>query len=269
MLQIQDLSFSYRKHHVFSDISLTLSSGNIYGLLGANGVGKSTLLYIICGLLTPRHGKVLFDGVDTRLRRPSTLEEIFIIPEEFSLPSISLDSYVKTNSKFYPHFSIDDLHHHLENFEMPYDVNLQSLSMGQKKKLFMSFALACNTRLVLMDEPTNGLDITSKSIFRKVIVSAMSDEKMILISTHQIRDIDKILDHVVIMGEAGILLNKGIYELSQEYSFTLEPQAPANALFTQPSIGGFSVIRKNDSHEETEVNIETLYQMVTTGMKAE
>ncbi len=171
MLDIQNVSFAYRKSSpVISDFSLSLAPGGIYGLLGRNGAGKSTLLYLIAGLLTPAKGQVLFNGADTRLRLPSTVSDIFIVPEEFNLPNISLSRYLSINSRFYPRFSHEDLKKHLDTLDLDGDLHLGALSMGQKKKAFMSFALACNTPLLLLDEPTNGLDIPGKSRFRKFIV---------------------------------------------------------------------------------------------------
>ena len=162
MLQVKNLTYGYRKSakKIFNDFSLALEPGRVYGLLGRNGAGKSTLIYLMTGLLTPESGDVEYEGVDVRERRPSTLSNMFIVPEEFELPAISLKKYVEINAPFYPNFSYDDLRSYLDVFEMnDENVNLKSLSMGQKKKVFMSFAFATNTRLLLMDEPTNGLDI--------------------------------------------------------------------------------------------------------------
>ncbi|MGM9803704.1 MAG: ATP-binding cassette domain-containing protein, partial [Muribaculaceae bacterium] len=188
MIQIKNLTYRYGKspQTIFNDFSLSLEPGGVYGLLGRNGTGKSTLIYLVMGLLTPCGGSVTFGGVNVRERRPSVLADMFIVPEEFELPSISLSKYVEINAPFYPNFSYDDLRTYLEVFEMgDLNVNLKSLSMGQKKKVFMSFALAANTRVLLMDEPTNGLDIPSKSQFRKIIARSMSENKIIVLSTHQ------------------------------------------------------------------------------------
>ena len=176
MIEVSNISFKYagQKDLVFDDFSLTLKQDNIYGLLGKNGTGKSTLLYLISGLLRPKKGSVRFDGVETRLRRPETLSEIFIVPEEFDLPAMSLDAYVKINEPFYPRFSREVLEACLKDFELSTDLKLNALSMGQKKKVFMSFALAAGTKVLLMDEPTNGLDIPSKSQFRKVVAQYCS-----------------------------------------------------------------------------------------------
>ena len=117
-------------------LPLHSSGRRIYGLLGRNGAGKSTLLYLMAGLLTPAKGRVCFNGVNTRERKPYTMSDIFIVPEEFMLPSVSLREYLKLNSHFYPRFSEEDLVRHLDTFDLTPDLNLGALSMGQKKKGF-------------------------------------------------------------------------------------------------------------------------------------
>ena len=214
MIDIKQISFAYsrKKKAVFDDFSLSLDKGRIYGLLGVNGAGKSTLLYLMSGLLTPKTGSVELKGINVRRRLPVTQQEIFLIPEEFELPEISLKNYIKMYSVFYPRFSQEDMDKYMHLFEMEQDMNLKHLSMGQKKKVYMSFALATNTSVLLMDEPTNGLDIPSKSLFRKFIALGMTEEKMILISTHQVRDIGTMLDHIVIINDNKVLLNRAINE---------------------------------------------------------
>ena len=191
MLKINDLAFSYSGNSckVFNDFSLEFEKGAVYGLLGKNGTGKSTLLYLITGLLHPQQGSVLYKGEEVRRRLPSTLSDMFIVPEEFELPSMTMKQYVKLNAPFYPNFSEEQLTQNLALFDFDENVRLGDLSMGQKKKVYMSFALAANTSLLVMDEPTNGLDIPSKSEFRRLIANNMTDEKTIIISTHQVRDI--------------------------------------------------------------------------------
>ena len=209
MLQINNISFGYNKKrgNLFSDFSLNLEAGNVYGLLGKNGAGKSTLIYLMTGLLTPQSGEALMDGVNVRERLPKTMSDLFLVPEEFDLPRLSIKQYVSINAPFYPNFSMEDMQRYLEIFEMSdyIDVNMHSMSMGQKKKVFMAFAFATNTRVLIMDEPTNGLDIPSKSQFRKLVTTGMSDDRMMLISTHQVRDISDILDHVVIIDNSKVL----------------------------------------------------------------
>lgn len=263
MISVENLSFVYRKSKraVLHDFSLSLQQGRVYGLLGKNGAGKSTLLYLMSGLLTPKSGKVLFNQTDVRRRLPVTLQDIFLVPEEFELPAVSLVSYIELNSPFYPRFSKEDMMKYLHYFEMDLEVNLGELSMGQKKKIFMSFALATNTSLLLMDEPTNGLDIPGKSQFRKFIASGMSDDKTILISTHQVRDIDHVLDHVLIMDNSRVFLDQSIAEVSEKLLFVESDsrESSEESLFSSPTVQGHMMILPNTHGEESEVNLELLF----------
>lgn len=265
MIEVKNLTFSYsrKKPAVLSDFSINIDKGKVSGLLGKNGAGKSTLLYLISGLLTPKSGEVLFNGTNTRRRLPKTLQEIFIIPEEFDLPSIPLLEFVKTNAPLYPRFSIDEMTRYLQLFDMTLDLNLGSLSMGQKKKAYMSFALATNTSLILMDEPTNGLDIPGKSQFRKFIAAGMSEERNIIISTHQVRDIDQLLDHIIIINDNEVLLNHDINEISKNLYFTNvdSNQAIPEALYSHSTIYGTSAILPNTNKLESDINLETLFNL--------
>ncbi len=268
MIEIKNLSFSYgkKKQSVFNDFSLTLDKGSVYGLLGKNGTGKSTLLYLMTGLLRPQAGRVLYKGVDVSMRYPLTLQDMFLVPEEFALPSVSLKRYLKLNTPFYPNFSNELLNACLHDFDMNEDIHLGELSMGQKKKAFMCFALATNTSLLVMDEPSNGLDIPSKSQFRKVIASGMTDEKSVIISTHQVRDIDSLLDHVVIIDGTRVLLNESVKTICEKLYFVEQGmnESTDTALYVQPSVQGNSVIFPNTYNEETNLNLEVLFNAMLT-----
>ena len=263
MIKVEDLSFSYgrRKTKVLDGFSMSLNKGSVYGLLGKNGTGKSTLLYLMAGLLRPQTGKVYYKGVDVTLRKPTTLQDMFLVPEEFALPNVSMKQYVKLNAPFYPHFSDELLKACLRDFDMNEDIHLGELSMGQKKKAFMCFALATNTSLLMMDEPSNGLDIPSKSQFRKVIASGMTDDKAVIISTHQVRDIDSLLDHVLIMDGSELLLNESVATICEKLYFSEQGmnEPTDGALYVQPSVQGNSVILPNESYEESKMNLEVLF----------
>ena len=262
MLQINNISFGYNKKrgNLFTDFSLNLEAGNVYGLLGKNGAGKSTLIYLMTGLLTPRSGEALMDGVNVRERLPKTMSDIFLVPEEFDLPHLSLKKYVEINAPFYPRFSMEDMERYLEIFEMGGDMNvkLHALSMGQKKKVFMAFAFATNTRVLIMDEPTNGLDIPSKSQFRKLVTSSMKDDRIMLISTHQVRDISDILDHVVIIDQSKVLLNASFADVMSKVAFR-PLRAGDEPLFVVQSPFGPLAAVPADSGEETAVDLEMLF----------
>ena len=266
MIKVENLSFTYpkSKHMVLHDFSFSLEAGRVYGLLGRNGAGKSTLLYLMTGLLTPKKGKIMYHDINVRSRLPMTLQDMFLVPEEFELPSISLKKYIDLNAPFYPNFSKEDMYKYLHCFEMDRDVNLGALSMGQKKKVFMSFALATNTSLLLMDEPTNGLDIPGKSQFRKFMASGMTDNKTIVISTHQIRDIDKMLDSVMIMDESRVLLNESTVHICEKLCFKESDDRSLidKALFAVPSLHGNSLLLLNEHNEDSDINIELLFNAI-------
>lgn len=257
-----DFKYSKSKKEIFKDFSLSIPQGSICGLLGKNGAGKSTLLYLLAGLLSPQKGVIEFDGNTVSKRLPSTLREIFIVPEEFDLPTISLKRYVQINSTFYPNFDEGQLNKYLECFEMSTDVNLGALSMGQKKKVFMSFALATNTSLLVMDEPTNGLDIPGKSQFRKFVTLGMTQGKTILISTHQVQDVDKLLDHIIILDNNTVLLDKSVAGICDALCFveSYSKEDIERSLFAMPSLQGNSlIIPKRVGDEETPINLEVLF----------
>ena len=195
MITVENLSFTYRKSKraVLHDFSLSFESGRVYGLLGKNGAGKSTLLYLMSGLLTPENGKVMFHDTDVRRRLPVTLQDMFLVPEEFELPSVSLVSYVELNGPFYPRFSKEEMIKYLHYFEMDIDIDLGSLSMGQKKKVFMSFALATNTSLLLMDEPTSALDPISTSKIEDLIHELKNDYTIVIV-THNMQQAARVSD---------------------------------------------------------------------------
>ena len=263
MIIVENLSFKYKKKTVFTDLDLTIEKGKIFGLLGKNGAGKSTLLYLMTGLLMPQKGRVLYNDVDVSKRLPSMMCDIFIVPEEFSLPNITLKSYMEINSRFYPKFSKEQLSENLSQFELDLNekIHLDALSLGQKKKVFMSFALATNTSLLIMDEPTNGLDIPGKSQFKKFIASNMTDERTMIISTHQVQDVEKLIEQVIILDDSKVLLNASTKDICQKLYFAngLNQVDLEHAIYISPSIQGYNVLLLNYDRNESVLNLETLF----------
>lgn len=281
MITVNHLTYSYQgsSKKVFDDFSLTLQGNGIYGLLGKNGTGKSTLLYLISGLLRPGKGEVSLaatssaeplaafgkESVAAFSRTPEMLADLFLVPEEFELPEISLKQFVRLNSVFYPRFSNALLDECLRDFDVDPGSNLKALSMGQKKKVFMSYALATNTSLLLMDEPTNGLDIPSKSLFRKVVASHIDDSRTLIISTHQVHDIENLLDHIIIIDNSRVLLDSSTADITARYAFrTIPTTEAASAIYSEPSMGGLKAMMKRQEGEpETQIDLELLFDSLT------
>lgn len=265
IMSIKNLAFGYNKKKLlFEDFSLELPKGNVVGLLGKNGARKSTLLYLMSGLLRPLKGSVVMNGCEVSQRKLTTLSDMFIVPEEFSLPRLTLMQFVRVYSVFYPRFSEQLLESCLKEFGLSKDVQLDKLSMGQKKQVYVCFALATNTSLLLLDEPTNGLDIPSKSQFRKVLASGMTDEKTVVISTHQVKDVDRLLDHVLMIERADILLDVSVSDITDKLYFGEQAVSvpTEHVLYVQPSAQGNSIIRLNTDAEESQLQLELLFNAV-------
>ena len=271
MIEVNNIKFKYKgsKALVFDGFSLQLTENRVYGLLGKNGTGKSTLLYLLSGLLRPTAGSVTCDDIETCKRLPETMREVFLVTEEFELPTLCLSEYVALHRQFYPRFSDEILQSCLRDFELPGDVKLNDLSMGQKKKAFIAFAMATNTKYLLMDEPTNGLDIPSKSQFRKVVAQYMNDDRLVIISTHQVHDVEQLLDHILMLDQQSLLLNASTQEITERYSFDyrLPQQMDDTVLYAEPTLQGNAVIAKRNAGDpETQVNLELLFNAVTKGL---
>lgn len=264
MLALQNVSFSYKKGRpVIKNFSMNFEQGTVCGLLGKNGSGKSTLLYLICGLLKPDSGNVTFKGMTPLRRDVAFLNDVFIVPEEFELPNLPMSEFVKVNAPLYPKFNQQEMEEYMKTFEIDPSIHLKQCSMGQKKKAFISFALACNTSLLILDEPTNGLDISSKRAFRKAIAMGMRDDRSVIISTHQVYDVEKIIDRVMIVDPSGVLLDKSMYEIMNElsFSFTTDRERAAKALISLDAPGGWNIVEPYNG-EETEVNLESLFELI-------
>lgn len=270
MITIEDFHFSYNKKQVLSGLNLKLDAGHIYGLMGANGTGKSTLLRCVAGLLFPKKGKITVLNKEPCKRHPALLRQLFILPEEFHLPDISIPHFVRYNAPFYPSFSMDEFDRSLAEFGVPQGNTLQKMSYGQKKKVLISFALACKTPLVLMDEPTNGLDITGKSQFRKLIAGAATEERCILISTHQVKDLNSLIDHVLILEDGKTLFDESTEVIGRSLQFKLSFDAEeiTTALYREDSIRGSAIVTAQTGRQEGPVDLELLYNAVVTNKEA-
>ena len=266
MIEISNVSFGYtRKKLLYRNLQLSLETGNIYGLLGKNGAGKSTLLKNMIGLLYPLEGAISVNGYTPGKRAPSFLETIYLIPEEVHVPAVTIDRYIDLFSPFYPLFSREQLMTYLEKLEVVTADKLSTLSFGQQKKFIIAFALACNTKVLLLDEPTNGLDIPSKKRFRQLIAFVMNEERMIFISTHQIKDLDNLIDQVIIVDEGQLLLNASISAISEKLSFKTVEQIPADrpVLYEEDALKGKAIVVENSGKEQTKINLEHLFNAIT------
>ena len=265
MIEIKKLSFSYRKKEkLFTNLNLHLPPGNIFGLLGKNGAGKTTLLKIISGLLFPQGGDCEALGYKPQCRSPHFLEEIYFIPEEFFIPAITISEYENIYAPFYPRFSSEQLSGSIRDFDLTMKEKLSSFSYGQKKKFLLAFGIATNCKLLILDEPSNGLDIPSKSQFRKLLASSITDDRTFIVSTHQVRDMENLIDPIIILDNGKIIFNYSVYEVSKCLSVQLQQDAPDSdkVLFSEKTLGGYAVITENISGTDSQIDLEILFNAV-------
>jgi ABC-2 type transport system ATP-binding protein len=264
MVTIHNLHYSYRRHPVFTGLDLQLQPGHIYGLFGRNGTGKSTLLRNIAGFLFPKQGRIDALGFTPGKRQPAFLAKYFHVPEDFQLPDIPLSRWIQYMAPFYPDFNGQQFEHYTREFAIPTLGGLRELSYGQQKKVLISLALATNAPLLLMDEPTNGLDIHSKSQFRKVIAGAIDEEKCILISTHQVKDLENLIDNVTILEEGKIAFHQSMGRIAETLLFKLsfDPAEAEQALYSESSLKGQALLLPNQNSEDSRPDLEMLYKAV-------
>ena len=268
MIEIKDMDFGYvPQKKIFDNLNLSLEAGHIYGLLGKNGMGKTTLLKIISGLRFCNRGSVEVFGQKPEQRNPEILADIYFVTEEMDIPSVNVRDYVKIYAPFYPNFSETDFENYLRQFEISdMEQKLTKMSHGQKKKVLVSFALATNTKLLIMDEPTNGMDIPSKSSFRKVVASAITDDKTFIISTHQVRDLQNVIDAVLVLDNGKILLNADINTICDRLTFKVLPadefeelSAQGKVLYSEDNIAGKVAVCTHIDDADDKFDMELLF----------
>ncbi len=268
VIQIDDLSFGYRKHRLYERFSLTLTQPGVYGVFGRNGSGKSTLLKLLAGLLFPGKGSIHVNGLEPRQRHPDLLAQIYIVPEEFHLPDLSPQRLAETQSVFYPRFNAAAFAQYLSVFEVPDAVRFGSMSLGQKKKSAIAFALATFTPVLLFDEPTNGLDIIGRDQFKHIVAQPEHQSRQILISTHQAHDLEKIMGHILFLDAAQLALSATMAQLQYALAMGVAQDAQALAavdgLIYSEAIGEqFAWVAERRGRPGGQVQLELLYKALS------
>jgi ABC-2 type transport system ATP-binding protein len=264
MIEIRNMSFGYTREMLFDHLDLALEPGSIYGLLGKNGAGKTSLLKLIAGLRFANSGKLSVLGHDPARRPVHLLEDIFFMTEEFTVPPVTPRVYEATYAPFYPKFDHGMFVENLKEFELSEKKKLTEVSFGQKKKFHLAFGLATGARILLLDEPTNGLDIPSKSQFRKILAAACRDDRVILVSTHQVRDMENLIDPIIILEGGRIIFQQPMEQVTKRLTVRMEQAEPSGngIIFSDKTLGGWVVVRPNSSGEETHMDLETLFNTV-------
>lgn len=269
MIAINDLSFAYPKQQeLFKKLSLELKPGSITGLLGTNGAGKTTLLKLLSGLLSNSDGEISVNELKPFDRKVELLKEVYFLPEEYFLPSVKISSYMKAQSGFYPKFSAEKFESILKDFDLKSNAQIHRLSHGQKKKFLVSFALATNCALLILDEPTNGLDIPSKSMFRKILAGSIDDQQLVVISTHQVKDVENLIDNIVILKNGTVVFHENTMTISEKLLFSSgRNMDETDGIYSEAVPGGYKSISRQSNGLASDLDIELLFNAVNSGTK--
>ena len=262
MIEIKDLAFSYGKTPILKSITTTLEEGRIYGLLGENGVGKTTLLTLLCGLKKVCSGSITTDGENPFDRTPTLLQNQFYLPDEVLPAAMKAECFAKERGAFWPDYDHSKFLEIMKEFENDPAKKMNQMSAGQLKKTYISLALACGCKYIFMDEPTNGLDIPSKTQFRSAIMKYTSDDSTIVISTHQVRDLENIIDPIIILDRQDVLLNASVEEITSKLYFDYGTQLHPESLYSEQLPGGFIQVYPNSTGEDSKINVEALFNAV-------
>lgn len=262
MIKIENLNFFYqRKHQVYDSLNLTIEDGAVCALLGLNGAGKTTLLNLIAGFLIPKAGSCQVFGHEASCREPEMLEEIFLVGDTSEFPNMTIAEFCNLYSGFYPKFDQKLLSDCISEFGLNPGSSLKRLSYGDKRKVMISFAIATRCRILLFDEPTNGLDIPSKSTFRRLIAASLTEDQTIIMATHQVRDLANLMDRVIIEQSGKIILNESIDRVAEKLVFgaASEQIAQNELIYKSDSFNPNETVSINKNGQAGQVDIELLF----------
>ena len=263
MINIQKLAYHYkRRTPILEESTTAFLPGGVYGILGANGVGKTTLLHLLGGFIFPKKGEISVFGDQPKARSVAFLQDTYYVPVEVNLPAIKVSAYAQRLSPFYPKFDIKTWENALKTFDIDLSSRLDALSFGQKKKVSISFALATHCNMLLLDEPTDGLDIPSKDSFRSLLSKHVTEGRVVAITTHHIHDIASLVDHLVILKDTQITVNMPIHTIAERICSTTSTQLPHpdELVYSERIPGGYHCLVHNHTGTEGPLDLEILFK---------
>ncbi len=218
MVTFEAVTFGYGKRPLFEGLDLVVRPGSTVGLLGLNGAGKTSLLKLGAGALFPAAGRVKIFGRESRRREASLLADVCFVPEDPWAPALTPAGWLSRYGVFRPRMDIPLFDSLMKEFSLDSGQKVSKMSYGQRKKFAVAAALSSGARAVFLDEPTNGLDIPSKAQFRRALAMAASEERIFIVSTHQARDLENLLDPIVIIHEGKVLCSFPASALAERLS---------------------------------------------------
>ena len=210
MIEIKDVMKSFENKNVLNHLNVTISSGSIFGLIGPNGAGKSTLLYLLNGISKCDEGSILFDGKDVYENPDVKKDILFISDDPYYFHFATIDEMKDFYLTFYPQFNLETYQHYVDLFHLPQNKPLKDYSKGMKRQAMFALALAIAPKYLLLDEAFDGLDPVMRLAFKKAINQIIVENMTVIISSHNLRELEDICDHVGLLHKGGVLLSKDL-----------------------------------------------------------
>lgn len=220
LLEIKNLYKNYGEKQVLNNITLTVPRGKIIGLLGKNGTGKTTLIKLINGLLTPTEGEIIFEGEKIG---PQSKLNIAYLPERTYLDkSMTINETLKFFKEFYSNFDIDKAKDLLKKLDLDENQKIIKMSKGMQEKVQLVLVMSRKADLYILDEPLGGVDPATRDYILDTILTNFNEGASIIISTHLISDIERILDEVIFIDKGEIKLISDADELRNKENASID-----------------------------------------------
>ena len=211
IFECKGLTKKYGVVTALSDLNVKLESGRIVGLLGPNGSGKTTLIKLACGLIQPTAGEILLDGMAPG---PETKAIVSYLPDANYLPDwMKVETLVDFFGDFYADFSTQKAIDMLNELSIPLTVPLKTLSKGNKEKVQLILAMSRNAKIYLLDEPIGGVDPAARDYILNTIIRNYSEDALVVISTHLIADIERVLDEAVFIHNGNLISHRSVDDI--------------------------------------------------------
>lgn len=220
LVEIQQVSKTYSGFPALNNIHLKLGAGKIIGLLGPNGSGKTTLIKLLNGLLQPDYGQILIKG---QTPSPATKQIVSYLPDTTYLDEhMKVSAAIELFQDFYADFDKERALHLLEDLNIDLNSRMKNLSKGNKEKVQLILVMSRQAELYILDEPIGGVDPAARDYILKTIINNYSPTSSVLISTHLISDVEKVLDEVIFLNYGQVIRHSNVDDIRIEYGGSID-----------------------------------------------
>lgn len=268
IIELNKVSLRYGKESpVLEELSLRMDGGGIVGLCAPNGVGKTSLLKMLMGLRYPTTGSLKVMGYDPTQRPTALLEQAYFLPADPNLPAWTPRKIGKVLGSFYPNFDPEIYQECIDDFQVDPDRVLSKLSFGQQRRVQLAFALGVRTPLLLLDEPTIGLDVNGKDQFRRSLIKATEAGQTVILATHLLNEVGPVLDQLLVLHQRQVWAHVNLEEANKIYSYHHSSYPPPEGTnsFGRRVPGGWHIVRADGGPSSAQPDLETLYLGLTDG----